>query len=154
MDRPAARKWTGRSTGNTPRARPYTGRMLSATHPAASVFLYGIAIAVALLVALPLLVAPLAWARAIGWRLPEETELAIYWARCLGGVLLAVIAVTLRAAPHAEAHATLFHLIALMGAVMTAVHVVGALEGQQPWLETVEIVVYAGLTAAAWALSP
>lgn len=128
--------------------------MLSATHPAASLFLYGISITVALLVALPLLVTPLGWARVLGWRLPEETDLAIYWARCLGGVLLAMIAVTLRAAPHAEAHATLFHMIALVGAIMAAVHVVGALEGRQPWFETVEIAIYAGLAAAAWALTP
>jgi hypothetical protein len=128
--------------------------MLSATHPAASLFLYAIAIGVALLVALPLLFAPLSWARALRWRLPEDTDLAIYWARCLGGVLLAMIAVVLRVAPHAEAHATLFHMIALICAAMSAVHVVGALEGRQPWFETVEIAIYAALAGAAWWLTP
>lgn len=121
---------------------------------AASVFLYVVAFAVAVLVALPLLFAPLTWARVVGWRVPEDTDLTVYFARCLGGVLLAMIVVVVRAAPAAAGHGTLFHLIALVAAIMSAVHVVGALEKRQPWFETVEIAIYAALAVAAWCIAP
>lgn len=121
---------------------------------AASVFLYLVAFAVAALVALPLLFAPLTWARVVGWRLPDDSDLTVYLGRCLGGVLTAIIVVTLRAAPQAAMHATLFHQIALIAAIMCAVHVVGALEGRQPWFETVEIGIYGALAAGAWWIAP
>ena len=40
---------------------------------------------------LPLLLCPMAWARRIGWTLPQEKDLANYLGRSLGGVVMAVI---------------------------------------------------------------
>jgi len=52
--------------------------------------------------ALPLFVAPLAWARLFHWRLPGETDLAVYFGRCLGAFVLIVDAVMLRAGATGE----------------------------------------------------
>ncbi|MGW8322346.1 MAG: proteasome subunit beta, partial [Thermodesulfobacteriota bacterium] len=38
---------------------------------------------------LPLLLCPMAWARRIGWSLPQEEDLANYLGRSLGGVVMA-----------------------------------------------------------------
>ena len=40
---------------------------------------------------LPLLFCPMAWARCIGWRIPEEKDLATYLGRSLGGFVLPII---------------------------------------------------------------
>jgi len=36
--------------------------------------------------ALPIFIAPLAWARAMRWAIPEQQHLTIYFGRCLGAV--------------------------------------------------------------------
>jgi hypothetical protein len=124
--------------------------MLSPSFPAASWFLYGLSLVVALAVAGPLVFMPLRWARAVGWRVPEDTDLVVYLARCLGGVVFAVIALVLRAAPRPEAHVAVFHLVTWIAAIMTMVHLVGAIEERQPWFETLETAIYAGIAAASW----
>lgn len=124
--------------------------MISAAHPAASWFLYGLCLLVGLAIAAPLLFIPLHWARAIGWRIPDDTDLVVYLARCLGGVVMAVVFVVLGIAGRPEEHVLLFRLIALISGIVAAVHLVGALEGKQPWFETAETAGYAAIAAAAW----
>jgi hypothetical protein len=126
--------------------------MLSTTHPAASLFLYGLAAVVLPLIALPLLLAPLRWARVIGWRVPDDTDLTVYFGRCLGGVVTAMVLVVVLAAPHPEDNAMLFHLITAVGALMVVVHAWGAILRRQPLFETLETGLYAILAVASWML--
>jgi len=124
--------------------------MISAAHPAASWFLYALCLVVGLVIAVPLLFFPLRWARAVGWRTPDDTDLVVYLARCLGGVVAAVVVIVLRIAPKPEANLLFFEVIGLICAVVAAIHALGWIEGRQPWIENVETVFYAAIAAACW----
>lgn len=115
--------------------------------PLASAFLLIISFFFLLLYALPLLLVPLRWARWLRWQLPAGgAELTVYLGRCVGGLALAVILMALRAAPDPRGHRLIFELIATIAAIMTAVHLWGALRRVQPWTETAEIALYAVVT--------
>jgi hypothetical protein len=121
----------------------------------ASAFLYIAPSFFLLVYALPLLLAPIRWARLFRWQIPEgDLTLAVYFGRCLGGVATAVAIVCLLAANAPEHNVALFDLIALVGALMTGVHVWGAFRERYPWPEHAEIVLYAALTIAALAVRP
>ena len=78
--------------------------------------------------------------------------LSAYLGRCLGAVALAVIGCAYRAAPRPAAHPILFELIGAIGALLAGVHLWGAVKRQQPWLETMEVPLYAIVAGlAAWA---
>jgi hypothetical protein len=99
--------------------------------------------------ALPLLFAPLTWARWFQWRIPEERDLAVYLGRSLGGVACAICGAAFVAAAHPAEHRIIFDLIAAAGAVLVPVHIWGWLKRVQPWTENAEILLYAALTALA-----
>jgi hypothetical protein len=123
--------------------------MISATHPAASWFLLASGAGFLLVYGLPLLLFPLQWARWFRWTVPEDTALTVYLGRCVGALAIAVIAVSLKAVPSPERFSVLFDLIAWIGALMTALHVWGAIRRVQPWTETAEIPLYAVLAGLA-----
>ena len=89
--------------------------------------------------ALPIFFVPLAWARVFRWRIPQDTDLAVYFGRCLGAFILVIEAQMLRAGLNGAG--LLFTYQALLGvsASMVLVHVWGALRRIQPWTETLEI---------------
>ena len=98
---------------------------------------------VILLLGIPLSFFPIRWARAIGWKLPEDLSLARYFGRCLGVVALALCGLAIYASLHAPFAGV---VCAAIGATMLAialVHVVGWLEKAQPLFETIEIALYA-----------
>jgi hypothetical protein len=128
--------------------------MIDPRYPAASVFLVLAATGFGLVYALPIFLAPLWWARLFRWEVPAETDLTVYFGRCLGGVALAVVCLCYRAAPRVGESAWLFDLIALIGALMTVVHVWGAVKKTQPLVESVEIPLYAALAIVALVLRP
>ena len=95
--------------------------------------------------ALPLFVAPLAWARLFHWRLPGETDLAVYFGRCLGAFVLIVDALMLRAGATGEGLGFTFQVLLAVATLMIIVHVWGALQRIQPITETLEVCMYAGI---------
>jgi hypothetical protein len=95
--------------------------------------------------ALPIFLAPLAWARRLGWQIPEHTDLAVYFGRCLGAFILIVEMLMLRAALTGIGLVFTFQVLIAVAALMTIVHVWGALLRIQPISETLEIGMYAGL---------
>lgn len=95
--------------------------------------------------ALPIFLMPLRWARVLGWRIPEHTDLAVYFGRCLGAFVLIVEALMLRAGLTGEALLFTYQVIVAVAAMMVAVHVWGMLQRIQPLLENLEIGMYAGL---------
>jgi hypothetical protein len=128
--------------------------MIDAHAPASSWFLWMTASFFLVCFALPLVLAPLRWARLFQWRSPPDDPLTVYFGRCLGAVALAIVACCFRAAPTASTQPLLFDLIIAAGVLLALVHVWGALERKQPWTETAEIALYVGAAAAAWALHP
>ena len=125
--------------------------MIDPLHPFASWFLWIGGAFFLGAYALPLLIVPLHWARWFRWSIPIDDHLSIYLGRCLGGVAVALVWVCFRAAPQPPAHPLAWELLIIASALLTGVHLWGALRRIQPWTETVEIAMYAGLTAmAAW----
>lgn len=95
--------------------------------------------------ALPIFLAPLAWARRLGWRVPEDTDLVIYFGRCLGAFILVVELLMLRAALTGTGLVFTFQVLIAVAVLMTVVHIWGAVQRIQPVSETLEIGMYAGL---------
>ena len=95
--------------------------------------------------ALPIFLAPLAWARRFGWRIPEHTDLAVYFGRCLGAFILIVELLMLRAGLTGEGLVFTFQVLLAVAGFMIVVHVWGALLRIQPISETLEIGMYSGL---------
>lgn len=105
-------------------------------------FLLILTLATTLVFALPIFLVPLTWARLMAWQIPQQTDLAVYFGRCLGAFILILEALMLRAALTGEAMHTAFELLAVTATMMIVVHVYGALKRIQPLSETLEIGFY------------
>ena len=115
----------------------------------AQAFLLVLMLVTSAVFALPIFLTPLTWARRFGWRIPEHTDLAVYFGRCLGAFILIVELLMLRAAFTGTGLVFTFQVLIAVAVMMTVVHVWGALQRIQPILETLEIGMYAGLGALA-----
>lgn len=86
------------------------------------------------------------------WRLPEDTDLAVYFGRCVGAFVLLVELMMFRAAAGSNIEFVFETLIALW-LLMIIVHVWGWVRGIQPITETLEIlfwILLLVLTIACW----
>jgi hypothetical protein len=119
-----------------------------------SIFLLIGATALLALLGLPLLLFPLTWARFLGWKIPEQTDLANYLGRSLGAVSLSVAAVAYSAARDPWQYRHVFDLVILMGIFLTGVHLYGMIKRSQPAFENVEVVVWPMISVVAWYLYP
>src|SRR5512137_382724 len=119
--------------------------MLGIWAPHAQAFLFVLMIVTSAAFALPIFLVPLAWARRFGWRIPEHTDLAIYFGRCLGAFILIVELLMLRAAITGTGLVFTFQVLIAVAVMMTIVHIWGALQRIQPISETLEIGMYTGL---------
>ncbi len=127
--------------------------MIDPRFPLASWFLIVSGAGFLIVYALPLLLAPLRWARWFRWEVASSpTDLTVYFGRCLGGVAVAVTWAALAAASDPEHHVIVFDLIAVACGLQTLIHVDGAVRRTQPWTETVEIGLYAALCGASVAI--
>jgi hypothetical protein len=122
--------------------------------PHAQAFLFVLTIVTSAAFALPIFLAPLAWARRFGWRIPEHTDLAVYFGRCLGAFILIVELLMLRAALTGIGLVFTFQVLFAVSVLMTIVHIWGALLRIQPISETLEIGMYSGLGLLAVAFYP
>jgi hypothetical protein len=95
--------------------------------------------------ALPIFLAPLKWARWFGWTIPQHTDLAVYFGRCLGSFILIVELLMLQAAVTGTGLVITFQVLLAVSAFMIVVHVWGALLRIQPVSETLEIGMYSVL---------
>ena len=115
----------------------------------AQAFLLVLMLVTSAVFALPIFFTPLTWARRFGWRIPEHTDLAVYFGRCLGAFILIVELLMLRAAFTGTGLVFTFQVLIAVAVLMTIVHIWGALQRIQPISETLEIGMYAGLGALA-----
>ncbi len=140
--------------GRIIRARQTLGaNMIGAWSGHASTFLILLAVVSAVLLSIPIFVAPLRWARMLGWSIPAQTDLAVYFGRCLGGIAIVLNAITLRAGMTGAGTVFVFQLVLAVASILTVVHIWGAVRGTQPITETIEIAMWAGLvllTLACW----
>lgn len=93
--------------------------------------------------ALPFMVSPLGWGKAMRWPVPADPLLVSYYARCLGLLALAGNGLALWGAfVEPGLLRAYFVLVTPFCASMVPLHVVGWLRGEQPWTETAEIPVW------------
>ena len=120
----------------------------------ASPFLMLLGVGTLAVLGVPMLVSPLGWARALGWWIPEDTRLAVYFGRCLASVVCMLCWGAFRAAAHNEGAPLFFALLSGSSALMIAVHLNGALRRAQPRSETYEIAAWVALFVAAILFRP
>jgi hypothetical protein len=98
---------------------------------------------------------PYRWARGFGWPREPETDVGLYFGRCLGALALAVSFQGARAALDPEEHRSYYPFAEAVGWLVAAAHARGLVEGRQPPIEHVEIVAWLGMAVGArrWAPS-
>ncbi|MBI4692508.1 MAG: hypothetical protein HY749_00615 [Gammaproteobacteria bacterium] len=111
----------------------------------AQVFLLVLCVATSACFALPLFFVPIAWARIFRWTIPAETDLAVYFGRCLGAFVLIVEALMLRAGLTGTGLEFTFQVLLAVAGMMVIVHVWGYVKRIQPFTETLEIGMYSGM---------
>ena len=104
--------------------------------------------------ALPLLLHPYGWARRFGWRPEPETDVGLYFGRCLGAVATGISVQALRVSSEPARDRSFFTLLEWVGWLLSIVHARGLLERRQPPVEHVEIAGYAGFALLARRLRP
>jgi hypothetical protein len=104
--------------------------------------------------ALPLLLDPYRWARAFGWKPEPETDVGLYFGRCLGALATATCLQAARASRDPAGHAGYFEFAEAAGWLLVVVHLRGLLERRQPPVEHAEILGYAAFAVAARRYSP
>ncbi len=102
-------------------------------------FLRWFPILIMVLFALPMIFAPLSWARVVGWNLPQDTDLAIYFGRSLGVAAAGICLICFVASGAEAAQAAVFDGLILISALYVVTHLHGAVTKTQPLLETLEI---------------
>ncbi|KMK66722.1 hypothetical protein [Puniceibacterium sp. IMCC21224] len=94
---------------------------------------------------LPIFLRPGMWAKLLLWRIPDDTDLAWYFARCLGAFAIVTNLFFLRAGIYGTGATTMLEFFAVFCVFMVVVHIWGWAEGTQPMTETLEIGFWAGL---------
>jgi len=89
--------------------------------------------------ALPILLCPLLWARLMRWSVPEQTDLVVYFGRCLGAFILIVQILMLRAITSGTGYIFTFDVLFFVFSLMLLIHIYGAIKRVQPMTETLEI---------------
>jgi hypothetical protein len=112
--------------------------MIDSLEQFAPLYLQALGIGSFWLLGLPMLLAPLRWARALRWWIPDEPSLAVYFGRCLGAVICVLAIYALVAASTPAVLPFFFQIVLANVALMILIHAWGAIRRVQPMTETVE----------------
>jgi hypothetical protein len=93
---------------------------------------------------IPMMIAPMKWARLLRWPIPDHEHLAIYFGRCLGGFAFILALFGLKAVTNSSLLPFYFDLGLGIYIAMIAIHVYGGIRKIQPMTETVEILFWVG----------
>lgn len=104
--------------------------------------------------ALPLLLKPYAWAKAFGWKREPETDVGLYFGRCLGAIAVGGCVQSLEAARDPEANRSFFTFAEVASWTLAVAHVRGMIERRQPPIENAEIAMWSAAALAARAVRP
>ena len=113
--------------------------MLGIWQSYSDIYLYVAGVSMLIGFGLPLMIAPLAWARLFRWQVPQEQSLVVFLGRSMGIIisLIAIFAIQATRVPLAKPF--FFDLMLCMFAAMLVLHIQGAIRKTQPITETVEI---------------
>jgi len=104
-----------------------------------SLFLICFAVLITVFFAIPYLFRPLSWGRAVGFTVPEDTDLAVYFGRSLGVVAIGIALICCLASATPAAQPVVFCGLILISGTLTITHIHGAIMKIQPLFETLEI---------------
>lgn len=102
----------------------------------------------------PMAIWPIQWAKTLRWNIPEQTDLAVYYGRCLGCVAFVIGAFGVLASSHPAVLVFYFQFLLAVWILMVIVHVYGAVKKIQPITETYEIGFWFGLVLLALSFWP
>lgn len=103
---------------------------------------------------IPIFFVPLIWAKIMKWTIPEQTDLVLYFGRCLGSLALVMEYCTYQAATTGNGEVLVFHFWIGICAFMVALHIYGAFKRIQPITETLEIALWVLLLFLSLAFYP
>jgi len=103
---------------------------------------------------IPLLVAPMSWARLMRWEIPPPGQLVTFLGRSLGLFICVVAAYAFKAAATPRAQPFFFELMLWLFVGMIGLHVYGAIKKPQPITETIEIGLWVVLLLVTLAFYP
>lgn len=106
---------------------------------------------------IPMAIWPIQWAKTLRWDIPSQTDLAVYYGRCLGCVAFAVGVFGILASRNPVVQPFYFQFLLSCWLLMVLVHVYGAIKKIQPISETYEIgfwLTLAILTLMFWPNTP
>ena len=109
------------------------------------IYLYVVGVTMLATFGIPLLFAPLRWARVFRWEVPQPENLVVFLGRSVGIFisLFAIFAFKATASPAAKLF--FFDQMLWLLVAMTALHAYGAIRKTQPITETVEIVLWVAM---------
>lgn len=107
-------------------------------------FIYVNSIALILAFCIPILIAPMKWAKVLRWHIPDHEHLAIYFGRCLGGFAFILALFGLKAMNDPNVLPFYFDMGLAIYLAMIAIHAYGGIRKIQPMTETVEILFWIG----------
>ena len=115
----------------------------------ARTFLWVLGLTTTLAFALPLFLVPLTWARLMLFKVPQDTDLNVYFGRCLGAFILVIEMMIFRGALDPRITPITFQILFAVFGIMLVVHLYGWLRGIQPVTENVENIMWAALLVLA-----
>jgi len=119
-----------------------------------STFLFWFPVLVLIAFALPMLFAPLVWAKVIGFALPDDTDLAVYFGRSLGVAAMGICLMCFVASETPAAQPIVIDGLIVISVLYVITHIYGAVKKIQPLVETLEIGFWAGLSCLLFAVYP
>lgn len=128
--------------------------MISLLGEHSATFLRIISVVTLVAFAVPISLAPLAWARVLRWEADAKPDLARYFGRCLGVVALVLVWAGWHAAANPKLQPFYFNMLIASTGLLALVHIIGAVQRVQPWTETAEIPFWAGLMLLALMFYP
>ena len=103
---------------------------------------------------IPLLVAPMSWARLMRWEIPPPGQLVTFLGRSLGLFISVIAAYAFKVAATPQAQPFFFQLMLWLFVAMIGLHVYGAIKKAQPITETIEIGLWVVLLLVTLAFYP
>jgi len=111
-----------------------------------NIYLVIVGVATLVFFGLPVIVAPMSWARALRWELPQQRDLTNIFGRSLGIVISIIAIFAFRVTQIPAAKPFFFDLMLWTFVGMLLLHIYGAIRKTQPVTETIEIGLWVILT--------
>jgi hypothetical protein len=108
-------------------------------------FLFVIGASTLVIFGVPMAIWPIQWAKTLRWEIPVQTDLAVYYGRCLGCVAFVIGSFGVVAAMNPPVQLFYFQFLLACWVLMVVIHVYGAVKNIQPITETYEIGFWFGL---------